>query len=192
MLDGAGAAEDSLYEDLLPLVSGRFDIEEWFHEAPYGNLIDSFYRDNAEARIADLKSYLKIWYASMAKAPWFDSHIGIGPSGCGAYFGYWAVEAAAAAYLLDIDDSSFREHLVYPKDLVDFARSMDTAAVSSSMVEGDLSSMRVEGGQPCPRAGCWATPAQQNSRRLFKAGEVMPTFEHSAYGATIWQWSEVQ
>lgn len=93
---------------------------------------------------------------------------------------------------MGLDDSSFREHLVYPKDLVDFARAMDAAVESSSTVSEDLPGMRVEGGQPCPQAGYWTTPAQQGSRRLFKAGEIMPTFEHSAYGATIWQWGEEQ
>ncbi|PPE65843.1 Imm72 family immunity protein [Caldimonas caldifontis] len=42
-------------------------------------------------------------------------------------------------------------------------------------------------GQPCPREGWWFTPAKANSRRHFKAGEVMPDFK-SDYGATIWQW----
>lgn len=45
----------------------------------------------------------------------------------------------------------------------------------------------VHGGQPCPREGWWFTPARANSRRHFKAGEVMPDFK-SDYGATIWQW----
>jgi hypothetical protein len=47
--------------------------------------------------------------------------------------------------------------------------------------------LRCEAGQPCPREGWWFTPAKANSRRHFKAGEVMPDFK-SDYGATIWQW----
>jgi len=39
------------------------------------------------------------------------------------YFGYWALCAGAFAYLLDIDDSSYRNEMVYPMDLVDYARS---------------------------------------------------------------------
>lgn len=53
-------------------------------------------------------------------------------------------------------------------------------------------SLRVEGRQPCPQAGYWATPAQLASRRLFQVRGIMPTFENSKYGATIWQWSEEQ
>jgi hypothetical protein len=47
--------------------------------------------------------------------------------------------------------------------------------------------LRVEGGQPCPQTGYWFTPAQLNSRRPFKEGEVMPIVG-STYGSTIWQW----
>jgi hypothetical protein len=45
---------------------------------------------------------------------------------------------------------------------------------------------RIEGGQACTQAGYWFTPAQINSRRYFKEGEIMPVFD-SNYGSTIWQ-----
>lgn len=38
----------------------------------------------------------------------------------------------------------------------------------------------------------WATPAYQDSRRFFSAGEVIPTFEHFAYGAMIREGSDEQ
>ena len=47
--------------------------------------------------------------------------------------------------------------------------------------------LRCEAPNPCPREGWWHTPAQVNSRRHFKAGEVMPDL-HTDYGATIWEW----
>ena len=193
IFDPSSASRDTLYEDLLAFgMDDRYDLDQWFHESPYRDLVNSLYRDTDEECIADLQRYLKNWYISLAKAPWHDSHLGIADDTTGGYFGYWAIEAAAVAYLMGLDDSSFREHLVYPKDLVDFARAMDAAMESSSTVNEDLPAMRVEGGQPCPHAGYWTTPAQQGSRRLFKAGETMPTFEHSAYGATVWQWSDEQ
>jgi len=49
----------------------------------------------------------------------------------------------------------------------------------------------VPGGQPCPREGWWSTPAQVDSRRYFKQGEVMPRFQ-SDYGDTIWYWERTQ
>jgi len=50
---------------------------------------------------------------------------------------------------------------------------------------------RCEAGQPCPREGWWSTPAQVDSRRYFKQGEIMPHFR-SDYGDTIWYWEHTQ
>jgi hypothetical protein len=51
--------------------------------------------------------------------------------------------------------------------------------------------LRCDAGEPCPHAGYWFTPAQSGSRRYFKGGDIMPSFD-SAYGLTIWQWDENQ
>jgi hypothetical protein len=51
--------------------------------------------------------------------------------------------------------------------------------------------LRALAGEPCPREGFWVTPAKTNSRRHFKAGELMPDVGGD-YGATIWQWDEKQ
>jgi hypothetical protein len=192
MLDASSAARDTLYEDLLAFeLEDRYDLDSWYHDAPYRDLINSLYRDTDEESIADLKLYLKNWYAALAKAPWHNSHLTMEGDSCGAYFGYWAIEAAAVAYLLELDDSSFRDHLVYPKDLVDFARKMDLEAPADT-TPTDRSKLRVEGGEKCPRSGFWSTPAMNNTRRHFTEGDLMPVFESSSYGATIWQWSENQ
>lgn len=45
---------------------------------------------------------------------------------------------------------------------------------------------RCEAGHPCPQAGTWWTPAKPDARRAFVAGEIMPDFPGSTYGATIW------
>lgn len=94
------------------------------------------------------------------------------------------------------DDSSFRDHLVYPKDLADWARKNDSlgklkAAAEAARAKG-MRRMRCEGGQACPQAGYWFTTAQSNSRRHFEAGTVMPVFRQSPWGATIWYWDEDQ
>lgn len=108
------------------------------------------------------------------------------------YNGYWTMCAAAFTYLYDIDDSSYRDEIVYPKDLVAYGRSKPRRTVeeATKLVPKEL--MRVDGGQHCPQAGYWFTPAKADSRRYFKESEIMPTFEGSAYGATIWQWSPDQ
>lgn len=55
----------------------------------------------------------------------------------------------------------------------------------------ELSRLRCEAKQPCPKAGYWFTPAKPDSRRRFKQGEAMPDVG-SSYGDTIWQWDENQ
>jgi len=49
---------------------------------------------------------------------------------------------------------------------------------------------RILAGQPCTRTGYWFTPAQADSRRYFEQGEIMPRFEQSDWGETLWYWSE--
>lgn len=49
----------------------------------------------------------------------------------------------------------------------------------------------VTSNTPCPAAGWWFTPAQTNSRRYFKRGEIMPSVGGD-YGDTFWQWSPDQ
>lgn len=44
-------------------------------------------------------------------------------------------------------------------------------------------------GQPCSLEGYWFTPAQPNSRRHFRQGEIMPAIDDSNWGATLWYWA---
>lgn len=192
MFDPSFAGKDTLYEELLAFgLTDRDDLDSWYHDAPYRDLINCLYRDSDEDSVADLQAYLKNWYTALAKAPWHDSHLRMKFDDCRAYFGYWAIEAGAVAYLLELDDSSFRDHIVYPKDLVGFARKMDLESpIDTSLI--DPATLPVDGGAKRPRSGFWLTPASSHSRRVFKEGDVMPVFEGSSYGATIWQWSEEQ
>lgn len=183
--------EDGVVEKLLGFyLPARPVVAEVCWERPLGQLLDAVDRRTSVERANEMQKYVKNWYRSMkGQAAFWGKHEKIEPTFT-PYMGYWAMCAGAFTYLLDIDDSSYRDELVFPKDLLDYARSLPSITQEpSASARGGL---RVEGGRPCPLAGFWSTPAQQNSRRLFEAGEVMPTFEHSAYGATIWQWSEEQ
>lgn len=51
--------------------------------------------------------------------------------------------------------------------------------------------LRAMAGEACPRSGYWFTPARQNSRAHFEAGQTMPDVG-GTWGATIWQWDEQQ
>jgi Domain of unknown function (DUF1911)/Domain of unknown function (DUF1910) len=137
-----------------------------------------------------MAEYLEDWYEASRRESYHDSH---DRSDAIFFKGYWSWEAAAITYLLDINDSSYRDAEFYPKDLVAFARQLDKETKDAMPVpEQERQRLRVEGGQPCTQAGYWFTPAKQGSRRQFKKGEIMPVIEGSQYGATIWQWAKEQ
>lgn len=79
----------------------------------------------------------------------------------------------------------------YFVEMIDGEYEDEQADTALFIGETEPGRMRCEANQPCPREGYWFTPAQANSRRFFKAGEVMPEFK-SGYGLTIWQWDEKQ
>lgn len=183
LTDNAGFyAQDTLYEDLLKKsLPGRADIDEWYHGL-YTPLIKAVHTPSKTEAAKLLNEYCTNWYASFEnlQAPWYDSHLDIADDD-GGYYGYWAFEAGAIAYLYDIDDSAIT-HMVYPRDLVEFARSARSAPAASA-------TSKIYAGQICSRTGYWYSPAQPNSRQFFSQGETMPEFKNSSWGATIWYWS---
>ncbi|MGF6350767.1 PoNe immunity protein domain-containing protein [Variovorax sp. W2I14] len=185
---GAPDENDALIEDFLgKYLPDRPYLETGYHEIPYGILLDATAETPMEEKQEDIGLFLKAWYLGMKGTGWYNSHKKQSPDGAGGYFGYWAFEAATVAYLYDVDDAPFREHLVYPKDLADFARSMPRLTVEIASKQERVH-LRGIGGEPCPQAGWWFTPALTGSRRYFKQDEVMPVIEGSDYGSTFWQW----
>ncbi|CAI8774948.1 PoNe immunity protein domain-containing protein [Pseudomonas chlororaphis] len=178
LFDQAGyAGEDTLYEDLLrPCLPERYDVDEWYH-AVYTPLIRAIYSETKSEASQLLKQYCNEWYPAFEQAPWHDSHL---DGEEGSYFGYWAFEAAAVAFLYGIDDREV-DHMVYPRDLVEYAKNYKEQ--SGGLVG------RIESGKPCSRSGYWFTPAQTGSRRYFNQGDIMPCFSGSNWGDTLWYWS---
>jgi hypothetical protein len=178
MLDNAGyAGDDTLFEDLLKKVlPNRHDVDQWYHDV-YTPLIQAIYADTREEASALLKKYCQGWYPAFKQAPWHDTHL---QGEDGNYVGYWAIEAAAIAFLYGIDDSKV-DHMVYPKDLVDYARNHQSPRMTQVG--------RIVAGDACSRTGYWFTPAQANSRRHFQQGELMPKINDSRWGDTLWYWS---
>ncbi|MEE4088020.1 PoNe immunity protein domain-containing protein [Pseudomonas viridiflava] len=178
LLDGAGyKGEDTLYEDLLrKVLPGREDVDEWYHDI-YSDLIHAVYADEQSEAAHLLAQYCKKWYPEFKQSPWHDSHL---DGDEGSYVGYWAIEAGAIAFLYNIDDSKI-DHMVYPKDLVEYARNYQGA--NGTQIN------RVAAGDPCTKTGYWFTPAQANSRRHFQQGEIMPSISDSTWGDTLWYWS---
>jgi hypothetical protein len=181
---------DLLLEGLLAKVIADPDDEttEFFHEQPYDPLIDAFYTaETPEDASTFVKQYLEGWYKSFEGVPWHDGHLVVTDE-YSAYEGYWAFEAAAICVLYGIDDSGFRDHLVYPKDLADWAREHKVLEALKPSRGAQPLRMRCEGGQRCPQAGQWSTPAKANSQRAFETGELMPVIKDAGWGSTIWYW----
>lgn len=186
--EGANGGADNLYEEFMSHGLGantRYE-SDWISAAkPYQALSDALYSPGNDEALKNIHAFLKCWYKDLAGTGWHDSHKPNESGNVGGYYGYWSFEAGAAVLLLGIeDDSSLHKYLYYPKDLVAWAR--EHAALSASGHEQGLR-LRCEAGQACPREGQWETPAQADSRRHFKQGEVMPSL-NSDYGLTIWQW----
>ena len=117
---------DGLFEAVVEKLTGKNEPVErvLLHPIAYRPLARATAPD-AQDRPALVKEFLDGWYKNMADCYWHGTHTGKeGPS----YFGYWAFEAALVTVLWDIDDSSYRDHLVYPTDLADRARAYRTSA----------------------------------------------------------------
>ena len=73
----------------------------------------------AEKRAGFIKQFLDEWYKGMKPCYWHGMHT---EKQGDSYFGYWAFEAALVTVLWEIDDTAYRDHAYYPRDLVDWAR----------------------------------------------------------------------
>jgi hypothetical protein len=184
---------DVIYEEFMIHVFGaqrRFQTEHACQVRPYENLFYALTEPGQPEQLNELNLFLKHWYKDLAGTGWHDSHKPDADGNQGGYYGYWSFEAGAAVLLLGIeDDSILHKYLYYPKDLVAWARA--NQHLSDDAGQNKSQRLRCEAGQPCPREGFWFTPAQAHSRRHFKHGEVMPEVGGS-YGATIWQWDDIQ
>ena len=190
---------DALYEQLISTYvdDPQEEMKEVLHDEPYSTLVGAYFEDDDAKAVALVKDYLKNWYKHQDGARWYNAHLKI-EDDRSFYYGYWAFEAGATCYLLDLDDSTI-DHMVYPKDLVAYGRKLRaedrwTSSPDAPLEMDDAASNRlsIPGGEACPQAGWWFTPAKVGSRRHFEAGEVMPVIEGSDYGATFWQWDANQ
>lgn len=179
---------DAIIEELLKFyLDERPFADELYWEKPYGDLLDVIDSETPAARGERMGQYVKSWYRSMkGRAAFWGSHEKVKLE-FSPYCGYWSFCAAAFTYLYDIDDGFYRNEIVYPKDLVDYARSIPRRPVK--LTDG-REMLRVAGGQACQREGIWFTPAKADSARRFRVGDIMPVFDFADYGMTIWQLNE--
>ena len=184
ILDYANDEKDGLLERLVaPFVPGRSEPPDTCtRHLPYRKLLKVF-AAVPEKRPSLMVRYIEEWYEASRREPYVDQH------DTHRFIGYWSWEAAATVWVLNIDDSSFRDMRFYPRDLVDFARSLD--GNSGLTTSAGKRRPNVPAGAPCPEAGWWFTPAKANSRQYFKQGASMPSVGGD-YGLTFWQWSQDQ
>lgn len=123
--DGVDAVLEELFKFYLP---DRPNLDQWLWNKPYRKLLDAIDSDNAPEMQAEMKLYVEGWYRSMKGRALFWNHHERTKPEFTSYKGYWAMCAAAFTYLYNIDDTSYREEMVYPKDLVDYARSKPRTA----------------------------------------------------------------
>lgn len=86
-------------------------------------LLQAIMAESKEESLKYLNAYLSGWYEGNRKIGnlLIDTHLNQDPE-YGGYIGYWSFESAAIVYLKDLDDTSLRQYLYYPKDMVDWAR----------------------------------------------------------------------
>ncbi|MFT3721561.1 PoNe immunity protein domain-containing protein [Pseudorhodoferax sp.] len=184
---------DGLLERLIaPFVPGRAPPPDTCtRHLPYFKLLKVF-DASPEKRPALMSKYMDEWYTASRREPYYGSQK---KGREHSYLGLWSFEAAAVTYVLQIDDSSYRDKDFYPRDLVDYARSLplppELGGAPTQPPLSDMAFLRCQAGQACPREGWWSTPAKADSRRHFLAGETMPSVGGD-YGVTIWQWDERQ
>ncbi len=179
-----GQEKDGLIERLIaPFVPSRGTApKDARRHLPYRKLIKVF-DAAAEKRPTMMLQYLEDWYEASRREPYFEQHPETDLRSGRSYYGYWSWEAAAVTWLLNIDDSTYRDHQFYPKDLVDFAK-----AQSAKVKEVDpFEKIKVKGGEKSSKTGYWTTPAQPDTRQYFKQGEILPMLLEKDWGDIYWQ-----
>lgn len=194
--------QDGLFESFISCyVDDPNDGFEVMHKNPWNYLLDAYYKEDDAEAIECVKTFCKKWYPAMKGLPWHDAHKYIEEKEingrrveAGRYYGYWAFEAGAVAYLLELGDSSI-DHMVYPRDLVaygNYLRDNDLwTSPDTPLDQLIVPPMRTPAGFVCPRTGYWFTPAAPSSRQRFEQGQIMPDVHSPAFD-TIWQWDEHQ
>lgn len=97
----------------------NYDEEKSIILKSYKNIRDAISLKEKNTAENLIKDYLKKDF-NHKHSGFYNSH----KSRANVYFGYWSFESAAIVIIMDLDDSSFRNNKYYPKDLVDYYRSL--------------------------------------------------------------------
>ncbi len=105
---------DALFEALVATRSqNRKQATGLQHASIFEPLFQAF-AAKGDSRNAFMSRYPKDWYSALKHAYWIGTHTRLD----GGFFGYWAVEVAGVVAAFHIDDTTFRDLVYYPKDLI--------------------------------------------------------------------------
>lgn len=112
-------SEDALLDKIATQLGcpNKTTMTQILYPSPYTLLLSAFDSPVSE-RPALIKEFLDQWYEGCSAAAWYNNHnIDCEFNNWDFYFGYWCLEALLIVNLLDIDDSSFKDHPYYPAEL---------------------------------------------------------------------------
>ena len=133
---------------------------------------DAIREKDKNEKKALLHQYLKGWYKEMVGMSDLEYNSHLDPEQNG-FCGYWSFEAAAIAYLDDVDDAEFYQYPYYPKDLVEWAREQRRIRYA----EQDSASQHpllLSVGKNVPFSGKYGVDNFSGFERHFQAGDVLP------------------
>ena len=134
--------------------------------------------ETKEEQLEELNAYLKDWYNEMVGMSDLEYQSHLDPEQNG-FCGYWAFEAAAIAYLDDLDDTELRQYPYYPKDMVDWAREQKLKREQEQDRSGNLP-LLLNAGTPAPFSGRYGTDNFVGHEIQINQGELLPAGQVSA------------
>jgi hypothetical protein len=159
--------------------------DECLRHLPYFKTLKIF-KAAPEQRAELMAEYLEDWYHASRRESYHDSH----QDGRSGFRGYWSWEAAAITFLLEIDDVSYRDAMFYPKDLVEFARTVPSHYNPPGSTAPESDELRARAGEPCPKTGLWESMDIPTQTRAYQQNDIMDNLG-SAYGLTVWRHREL-
>ena len=188
---------DVIVEELLyPFIPDGKQIDDLQHFDLYDHLIGSAWEEKVSDSQKRMTQFLNSWYKFYEGAPWHNAHMRIGENeelpDWANYYGYFAWEAGAIAYLYELDDSAYRDHILYPKDLVDWAcKQGPVPKTYTASIAANATGLSARAGEVCPESGEWFSIHLGGEKRYIQAGEIMPGPERSQTGEVIWYLNRV-
>ena len=160
-----------------------FDPKAKFRRGGYNfrkPLLQAIMAESKEETLKHLNAYLAGWYDGNRKIgnPLIDTHLEQDPE-YGGYIGNWSFESAAVAYLKDLDDTSLRQYMYYPKDMVDWAREQKLKREQEQDGSDNLP-LLFNAGMPAPFSGRYGINNFIGHEIQIKQGELLPAGQVSA------------